>query len=95
MGLQEAYLAKVEAELKEWDAEIMQHEAKAERAQAQIQIQYYEQLAALRTKHTTAGEKLHELKQASGSAWESVKIGVESAWHELRSSLTSIAAKFK
>ena len=95
MGLQEAYLAKVEAELKEWDAEIMQHEAKAERAQAQIQIQYYEQLAALRTKHTTAGEKLHELKQASGSAWESVKLGVESAWHELRSGLTSIAAKFK
>ena len=95
MGLQEAYLAKVEAELKEWDAEIMQHEAKAERAQAQIQIQYYEQLAALRTKHTTAGEKLHELKQASGSAWESVKLSVESAWHELRSGLTSIAAKFK
>ena len=95
MGLQEAYLAKVEAELKEWDAEIMQHEAKAERAQAQIQIQYYEQLAALRTKRTTAGDKLHELKQASGSAWESVKLGVESAWHELRSSLTSIAAKFK
>ena len=95
MGLQEAYLAKVEAELKEWDAEIMQHEAKAERAQAQIQIQYFEQLAALRTKHTTAGEKLHELKQASGSAWESVKLGVESAWHELRSGLTSIAAKFK
>ncbi len=95
MGLQEAYLAKVEAELKEWDAEIMQHEAKAERAQAQIQIQYYEQLAALRTKHTTAGEKLHELKQASSTAWESVKLGVESAWHELRSGLTSIAVKFK
>ena len=95
MGLQEAYLAKIEAELKEWDAEIMQHEAKAERAQAQIQIQYFEQLAALRTQHTTARDKLHELKQASGSAWESVKLGVESAWHELRSGLTSIAAKFK
>ena len=95
MGLQEAYLAKVEAELKEWDAEIMQHEAKAERAQAQIQIQYYEQLAALRTKHTTAGEKLHELKQASGAAWETVKIGLETAWHDLKGGLTSAAAKFK
>jgi multidrug resistance efflux pump len=38
MGLKEAYLANREAELKEWDAKILQLEAKAEQAQAQVKI---------------------------------------------------------
>ena len=95
MGLKEAYLAKREAELKEWDAQILQLEAKAEQAQAQVKIQYFKQLESLRTKHTTVRDKLHELKQASGAAWETVKIGLETAWHDLKGGLTSAAAKFK
>ena len=94
-GLKEAYLANREAELKEWDAKILQLEAKAEQAQAQVKILYYEQLEALRTKRTTVREKLHELTLSSGAAWESVKIGLENAWHDLKGGLTSAAAKFK
>lgn len=95
VGLKEAYLASREAELKEWDAKILQLEAKAEQAQAQVKIQYYEQLELLRTKQTSVREKLHELKQSSGAAWESVKIGLDNAWHDLKGGLTSAAAKFK
>ena len=95
MGLKEAYLANREAELKECDAKIMQLEAKAEQAQAQVKIQYYEQLELLRTKQTTVRDKLHELKQASGAAWESVKIGLENAWNDLKGGLTSAATKLK
>lgn len=95
MGLKEAYLANREAEFKEWEAKILQLEAKAEQAEAQIKIHYYEQLEALRTKQTSVREKLHELKQSSGAAWESVKIGLKNAWHDLRGGLTSTAAKFK
>lgn len=95
VGLKEAYLANREAELKEWDAKILQLEAKAEQAEAQIKILYYEQLELLRTKQTSVREKLHELKQSSGAAWETIKIGLENAWHDLKSGLTSAAAKFK
>ncbi|MFM9964882.1 MAG: coiled coil domain-containing protein [Planctomycetaceae bacterium] len=94
-GLKEAYLANREAELKEWDAKILQLEARAEQAEAQVRILYYEQLEALRTKQTSVREKLHELKLSSGAAWESVKIGLENAWNDLRGGLTSAAAKFK
>lgn len=95
MGLKEAYLANREAELKEWDAKISLLEAKAEKAEAQAKIHYYEQLEALRTKRTSVREKLHELKQSSGAAWESVKIGLENAWHDLKGGLDNAAAKFK
>ena len=69
MGLQEAYLAKIEAELKEWDAEIMQHEAQAERAQAQIQIQYYEQLAAIRSNTHEAHDCSRQVARTEASQW--------------------------
>ena len=95
MGLKDAYLANCEAKLKEWDAEILKLEAKAEQAQAQVKIQYYEQLESLRTKQTTVREKLHELKQASGAAWETVKIGLEKAWYEMKGGLNNAAAKFQ
>ena len=95
MGLKEAYLAKREAELKEWDAQIVQLEAKAEQAQAQVKIHYYEQLESLRTKQTAVRDKLHELKQSSGAAWETIKIGLEHAWDDLKGGLTGAAAKFK
>ena len=95
MGLKEAYLAKREAELKEWDAKILQLEAKAEQAEAQIKIHYYEQLESLRAKQTTVRGKLHELKQSSGEAWETIKVGLENAWEDLKGGLTNAAAKFK
>ena len=95
MGLKEAYLSKREAELKEWDAEIMKLQAKAEQAKAQVQIVYYEQIAALRVQQTTVRDKLAEMRQATGEAWESVKVGFDSAWTELKSGLAGAAAKFK
>lgn len=95
MGLKEAYLANREAELKEWDAKILQLEAKAKQAQAQVKILYYEQLEGLRAKRTTVREKLHDLKLSSGAAWESLKIGLENAWQDLKGGLANAAAKFK
>ena len=95
MGLKEAYLSKREAELKEWDAEIMKLQAKAEQAKAQVQIVYYEQIEALRVQQTTVRDKLAEMRQATGEAWESVKVGFDSAWTELKSGLAGAAAKFK
>lgn len=95
MGLKEAYLANRKAELKEWDVKIMQFEAKAEQAQAQAKIHYYEQLGSLHAKQTTVRERLHELTQASGAAWETVKIGLENAWNDLKGGLANATTKFK
>ncbi len=94
-GLKTAYLVNREAELKEWDAKLLQLEAKAEQAQAQLKIQYYEQLQALRAKQVSVREKLQQLRQTSGAAWETLKLGLEDAWHDLKGGLTAAAAKFK
>ena len=70
-------------------------QAKAEQAKAQVQIVYYEQIAALRVQQTTVRDKLAEMQNATGEAWESVKVGFDSAWTDLKSGLAGAVAKFK
>lgn len=91
-GLKEAYLASREAELTVWDGEIKQLMANAEQAPANSDIKHLKSLAM---KQAVVHEKLQELKQASGSAWETVKIGLENAWNDLKSGLPSTAAKYR
>lgn len=92
IGLKEAYLANREAELKEWDAEITQLVAKAEQAPTHFDLKH---LKSLVIRQDVVHEKLHELKQAGGTTWETVKIGLENAWNDLKSGLPSTAAKYK
>lgn len=90
-GLKEAYLLNREAELKEWDAEITQLMAEAEQGPTHFDLK---QLKSLVITQAVVHEKLQELKQARGAAWETVKIGLENAWNDLRSGMPSTAAKY-
>lgn len=91
-GLKETYLANREAELQQWDAEIMQLLAKTKQAPAHLDLKHLESLAM---KQAVVHERLQELKQASGAQWETAKIGLENAWNELKGGLPSTAAKYK
>lgn len=91
-GLKEAYLASREAELAEWDGEIKQLMANAEQAPPHFDLKHLKSLAM---KQAVVHEKLQELKQASGAAWETVKIGLENAWNDLKGGLPSTAAKYR
>lgn len=95
MGAREAYQKKMESQLKEWNAKIDGLRARAERASADIQIEYYEQIDTLRTKQEAAQSKLQELKRAGGNAWQDLKAGVEAAWKELRNTMDNAVSKFK
>ena len=95
MGAREAYQKKMESQLKEWSAKIDGLRARAERASADIQIEYYEQIDTLRTKQEAAQSKLQELKRAGGNAWQDLKAGVETVWKELRNTMDNAVSKFK
>lgn len=95
MGMREAYQEKMEAQLKEWGAELEKLTARADKAKAEAKIEYYKQIEALRTKQETVRAKLEELKRAGDKAWEDIKAGVENAWDELKNALDSAFSKFK
>lgn len=95
MSMKDAYLQKIEAQLKEWKSEIDKIKAKADKADADAKLEYYEQIEELRTKQQAAQEKFTELKDAGEDAWEDLKAGVELAGVSLAEALKSAGSRFK
>jgi len=79
MGEKAAYRKKIDARMKEWNAEIDKLESRADRASADMQLQYYEELKKLRALQDEARSKLEALEEAEEDAWEELKTDVDNA----------------
>lgn len=90
-----AYEEKLDAQLKEYNAQIVLLKAKAQNARADAKIDYYKTIDALEHKQDEAKTKLQELKTAGDEAWEDVKAGAEKAWAEVKAAYHNAASKFK
>jgi hypothetical protein len=90
-----AYEEKLDAQLKEWSAQIGLLKAKADNAKADAKIDYYKTIDALQHKQEEARTKLQELKTAGDEAWEDVKKGAEKAWVEVKTAYRDATSRFK
>ena len=90
-----AYEEKLDAQLKEWNAQIALLKAKAENAKADAKIDYYKTIEALEHKQDEAKTKLQELKTAGDEAWEDVKAGAEKVWAEVKTAYHDAISRFK
>ena len=90
-----AYEEKYDAQLREWSAEIVLFNAKADKAKAEAKIEYYKTIETLQGKHDAARTKLQELKTAGDDAWEDLRTGAEKVWTEVKSTFNSAASRFK
>lgn len=95
MSMKEAYQKKLEAQLDEWSTEIDKLNIKADKAQADAQLEYYKEIEELRAMQEAASSKLTELKEASNDAWEDLKTGIDRAWSTLGNALKSANSRFK
>ena len=94
MSEKESYRQKIRAKLDEWNAEIDKFEAKADQAQADAQLEYYEQLKKLRALQEEAANKLEELEDAGEDAWEDFKDGADIAAGAVEAAIDSIRSRF-
>jgi len=90
-----AYEEKLDAQLKEYNAQIALLKAKAENAKADAKIDYYKTIEALEHKQDKAKTKLQELKTSGDEAWEAVKTGAEKAWAEVKTAYHDAVSRFK
>ena len=82
--MKEGYAERLEKELTEWESKL---EALREKGASGI-------LEDLKAKRDELRAKLGELRTSSHERWDVVKMGVDSAWAELRSAFeTALAAK--
>ena len=80
MDSRDAFIAKLKAQLDEWNAELDQMEARAREAQADQQIAYHEHIADIRRHRDDFQQRFAQIQQATGNAWEEMTKGVEDAW---------------
>jgi hypothetical protein len=95
MGMKEEYQKELQGQLDEWGVEIDKLKVVAEKAKSGLQGEYYKEVEDLRCKQLAAQQKLHEVKDASGDAWEDLKEGIEGAWDALSKGVKSAASRFK
>lgn len=95
MSLKSAYEKKLQAQLNEWSAQIDQLKAKADRAEAEVQIKFYEHIEQLKIQQAAAESKLAELRASGDDAWNDLKAGLDNAWDSLGQAVKSAVSRFK
>ncbi|MCW8842631.1 MAG: hypothetical protein OQK00_04365 [Rhodobacteraceae bacterium] len=95
MSMKDAYVQKLKAQMDEWSAQINKLKAKAESKEADAKIEYLEQIDALREEQLEAQKKMSDLQNASETAWEDLKAGVDRSWDSLSSAMKKAMSRFQ
>lgn len=84
MSKRDEFVKQMQAKLDVWNAGIDELEAKARKRQAQSTHDYRARLAELKGKRDEAVGKLKEVQNPSEDAWESLKMGTERIWDDMK-----------
>ncbi|MGZ8182863.1 MAG: sll1863 family stress response protein [Methylobacter sp.] len=95
MKTKDEYIDNLAAELKDWGTQIDLLTAKTENVAAHIRVKYIQELNDLHAKQQKAIDKMEELQENGGEAWETVKVATDKIWDDLRLGLASASSKFK
>ncbi len=95
MKSREEYIDMMSKQLKEWSARIDELESRIGTVSADMRASYEQHIRDMKEKRDAASGKLQELRSASGDAWKSLGIGVESAWDTLTDAFKQAKDKFK
>jgi len=83
MNSKEAYQQKLQAQLAEWKAETDKLQARADQANADLQIDLNRRVRELQAKQELAKTRLDELRAAGEASWDKLKSGVDKAFHDV------------
>jgi hypothetical protein len=85
----------MERQLDELEQKIAELEQLAEDIQTDIEPEARELLEELKAKRDVARQKLNELEESSGDAWEELRKGLERTWQELEEAFDRAASRLR
>jgi len=95
MEKRDLYLEKISAQVEQYSAKLAGMRGKAAEVQADMKLEYLNQVEKLEGKRDGLKEKYEQLKKSSESSWEDMKEGTENAWNELKEAVAKAAENFK
>jgi uncharacterized coiled-coil DUF342 family protein len=95
MNTKDEFMLKIHSRLDQCKNEIDALVAKVDQTEEQVKTEFRQQIEALHSKRDEVHKKLHELEQASESAWEDMKLGIEMALGDISEAINSAISRFK
>ncbi len=90
----EAYIRKLKAKIDEWNADIDKLAAKAKQVKAEKEIEYRDQIEALRSKRGEMEEKIAELRKGGETSWEDLRKNLERSWEALKEGYVAAKTRY-
>lgn len=95
MSNKEVYIKKVEAQLKEWSAQINLLKAKGENLAADAEIDFKKKLDEAEKKQAEFSSYLDQLANKTDSIWDDIKDEAEEKWDATSKIFSDFVDKFK
>ena len=95
MDTKDEFVRKLHSKLDQCKNEIDALVAKVDQTEEQVKTEFRQQIEALHSKRDEVHRQLYELEQASESAWEDMKLGIEIAVGDISEAINSAISRFK
>ena len=90
----EEFESRLKASLAEMEEKIDRLHEKGHALKAEVKARWTERIADLEAKLQVARDKLGEVRQSTGEAWEHLEKGAQSAWDDVRKAFQEAAEEF-
>jgi len=95
MNTKNEFVSKIHSKLDRCNNEIDALVAKADQTEEKVKTELRPHIEALHSKREEAHKKLQEVEQASESAWEDMKMGIETAVGNIGEAINLAKSRFK
>ena len=95
MSMKTEYVAKMETQLKKWDADVDALAAEGEKASAAARAAYHEGIKNLRVSRDAAQKTFQEIRVASESAGTQMQAGMKTAWETMQKALEKVSSDLR
>ena len=89
------YVARMETQLKNWDADLDALAAKGEKASAEMRAAYQERISDLRASRGAVQATLQQMSAATATAGEQMQAGMQVAWETMQKALEKVSADLR
>lgn len=89
------YVRKMHAKLDQWNNEIESLVARKDQIEESARAEFGTRLEDLRSRRDAARKQLDQMQQASESAWQDMKAGLELAWDAIAQAVESARSRYK
>ena len=95
MGTSNDYVARMETQLKKWDADVDALVARGEKASAETRSAYHKSIKDLRANRDAAQKTFKEMQAASQSAGEKMQAKMGAAWETMQKALEKVSSDLR